>query len=173
MLLNAEEQGLVGSRAYARDQAALGVDVVAVLQLDMIGYDVAPERAFELHAGFSPSPAVEQRSVALAGTVVAATGAVSPGLPAPQLYPVAGEQDPGEERSDHYSFQLNGFPACLASEDFFWPGPGRPGAGRQPELPLIGRHDDRRKLRPGHLPSRHHSRLDQRHPLRRTRCRSS
>ena len=133
VLLNAEEQGLVGSRAYARDQAALGVDVVAVLQLDMIGYDVAPERAFELHAGFSPSPAVEQRSVALAGTVAAATGAVSPGLPAPQLYPVAGEQDPGEERSDHYSFQLNGFPACLASEDFFLgPGPGDPAPDANP-----------------------------------------
>jgi hypothetical protein len=29
--------------------------------------DVAPGRAFELHAGFSPSAAVEQRSVELAG----------------------------------------------------------------------------------------------------------
>ena len=40
---------------------------------------------------------------------------------------VAGEPDPGEGRSDHHSFQVNGFPACLASEDFFvGPGPGAP-----------------------------------------------
>ena len=127
MLLNAEEQGLVGSRAYARDQAALGVDVVAVLQLDMIGYDVAPGRAFELHAGFSPSPAVEQRSVALAGTVVAATGAVSPGLPAPQALPGCGRAGSGRGAQRPLQLPVNGFPACLASEDFFLgPGPGTP-----------------------------------------------
>jgi hypothetical protein len=127
VLFNAEEQGLVGSRAYARDQAALGADIVAVLQLDMIGFDVAPGRAFELHAGFSPSAAVEQRSVELAGQVAAVVAAVSPDLPAPQVYPADGEPDPGEARSDHHSFQVNGFPACLASEDFFvGPGPGAP-----------------------------------------------
>ena len=127
VLFNAEEQGLVGSRAYARDQAALGADIVAVLQLDMIGYDVAPGRAFELHAGFSPSAAVEQRSVELAGQVAAVVAAVSPDLPGPQVYPADGEPDPGEGRSDHHSFQVNGFPACLASEDFFvGPGPGAP-----------------------------------------------
>ena len=54
VLFNAEEHGLVGSLAYARDQAALGTPIVAVFQLDMIGYDVLPERTFELHAGFTP-----------------------------------------------------------------------------------------------------------------------
>jgi len=127
VLFNAEEQGLVGSRAYGRDQAALGADIVAVLQLDMIGYDVAAGRAFELHAGFSPSAAVEQRSVELAGQVAAVVASVTPELPAPQIYPADGEPDPGEARSDHHSFQVNGFPACLASEDFFaGPGPGAP-----------------------------------------------
>ena len=39
----------------------------------------------------------------------------------------------GEERSDHYSFQVNGFPACLASEDFFLgPGPDDPAPDANP-----------------------------------------
>ena len=106
---------------------------VAVGLPDMLGYDVAPERAFELHAGFAPSAAVEQRSVVLAEHVAAVTAAVSPRLPAPQIYPATGEPDPGEARSDHYSFQLNGFPACLASEDFFvGPGPGAPAPDPNP-----------------------------------------
>jgi hypothetical protein len=133
VLFNAEEQGFVGSRAYVRDQRALGVDIVAALQLDMIGYDVAPGRAFELHAGYSKSAAVEQRSVGLAEQVAAVAGAVSPGLPAPQVYPVPGMGDLGQERSDHYSFHINGFPACLASEDFFvGPGSGAPAPDPNP-----------------------------------------
>jgi bacterial leucyl aminopeptidase len=56
VLFNAEEHGLVGSNAYARDQAILGTPIIAVFQMDMIGYDVLPERTFELHAGFTPHP---------------------------------------------------------------------------------------------------------------------
>lgn len=133
VLFNAEEQGMVGSRAYARDQATLGTEIVAALQLDMLGYDVAPGRSFELHAGFPPSAAVQQRSVRLAEQVAAVTAAVSPDLPAPQIYPAPGTPDPGHERSDHHSFQLNGFAACLASEDFFLgPGPGAPAPDPNP-----------------------------------------
>jgi hypothetical protein len=45
-------------------------------------------------------------------------------LPSPQLYPGgAGQSDPAESRSDHSSFQFEGYAACLASEDFF-AGPG-------------------------------------------------
>jgi leucyl aminopeptidase len=120
VLFNAEEHGLVGSRAYAREQVALGTGVVAVLQLDMVGFDAVAERTFELHAGFTPSPAVQKRSLALAELVAAQVSRVAPGLPAPQLYPGDdGTPDPAERRSDHYSFQLQGYPACLASEDFF------------------------------------------------------
>jgi hypothetical protein len=89
-----------------REQAVLGAPIVAVLQLDMIGYDVRPERTFELHAGFGPAPAVEADSLALARTVAELVAQVSPALPAPQLYPLHGEPDPAERRSDHYSFQL-------------------------------------------------------------------
>ena len=137
VLFNAEEHGLVGSNAYARDQAMLGTPVVAVLQMDMIGHDVLPERTFELHAGFTPSPAVEARSLALAQMVAELVPQVSPTLPAPQIYPASDEGDPAERRSDHYSFQLQGYTACLASEDLFaGPGPGAPPAEMNPNYHL-------------------------------------
>lgn len=137
VLFNAEEHGLVGSLAYARDQAVLGTPIVAVLQMDMIGYDVLPERTFELHAGFTPSPAVQERSLALAQMIAELVPQVSPALPAPQIYPAGGESDPAERRSDHYSFQLQGYPACLASEDLFaGPGSGAPPAEMNPKYHL-------------------------------------
>jgi Zn-dependent M28 family amino/carboxypeptidase len=137
VLFNAEEHGLVGSSAYARDQARLGTPIVAVFQMDMIGWDALPERTFEVHAGISTSAAVERRSLALARTVAALVPQVSPALPAPQLYPHAGEIDPAEARSDHHSFQANGYAACLVSEDLFaGPGPGAPPAEMNPQYHL-------------------------------------
>jgi bacterial leucyl aminopeptidase len=133
VLFNAEEQGLVGSWAYARDQAMLGTPIAAVFQLDMIGFDVLPERTFELHAGFSPSVEVEARSLELARMIAQLVPQVSHTLPAPQIYPAPGEFDEGEGRSDHYSFHQHGFTACLASEDLFaGPGPDAPPAEMNP-----------------------------------------
>ena len=123
VLFDAEEHGLIGSMAYAADQAQLQSPIVAVLQMDMIGYDVRPGREWELHAGFTPSPEVEQRSLALANMVVELVPQTSADLPPPQVCAVAGEPDAAEERSDHYSFQAHGYAACLASEDLF-AGPG-------------------------------------------------
>ena len=167
VLFNAEEQGLVGSRAYARDQAALGADIVAVLQLDMIGYDVAAGRAFELHAGFSPSAAVEQQSVELAGQVAAVVAAVSPDLPAAAGLPRGRRAGPG--RGPQRPPQLPGqrAPRVPGLRGLLRrPRSGLPDAGSQPELPLGGRRDGRRQLRPRQLPGRHRRRLAQRHPLR-------
>jgi leucyl aminopeptidase len=105
--------------------------------MDMIGFDVLPERTFELHAGFTPSLAVESRSLALAQMIGELVPQVSPSLPAPQLYPAGGEPDPAERRSDHYSFQLHGHTACLASEDLFaGPGSGAPPAEMNPDYHL-------------------------------------
>lgn len=138
VLFNAEEHGLVGSRAYAREQAGLGAPIVAVFQLDMIGFDTGPARTFELHSGFTPAPPVQNRSARLARLVASLVPRVSPGLPPPQLYPGPGGQaDPAERRSDHYSFQLEGYAACLASEDFFaGPGAGAPAADPNPNYHL-------------------------------------
>jgi Zn-dependent M28 family amino/carboxypeptidase len=137
-LFNAEEHGLVGSRAYAREQALLAAKIVAVFQMDMIGYDVNPARTFELHAGFTPSSAVQTHSARLADLIATLVPQVSPGLPAPQVYPGAGGlSDPAERRSDHYSFQLEGYAACLASEDFFaGPGPAAPAPEPNPNYHL-------------------------------------
>jgi bacterial leucyl aminopeptidase len=134
VLFNAEEHGLVGSLAYARDQALLGTAIVNVFQMDMIGWDALPAHTFELHAGFSESSTIEERSLTLARTIAEFVPQVSPSLPPPQLYPHAGEVDPAEARSDHYSFQLNGYTACLASEDLFaGPGSNAPPAEMNPQ----------------------------------------
>ena len=42
VLFNAEEHGLVGSHAYARNEAVLAAPIVAVYQMDMIGYNEEP-----------------------------------------------------------------------------------------------------------------------------------
>ncbi|WP_338491592.1 M28 family peptidase [Streptomyces sp. SJL17-4] len=126
VLFNAEEHGRVGSIAYARDQALLDTDIVAVLQMDMIGHDVAPPATFELHAGFTLSDDVQTRSLRIADLMAAMAAQISPSLPPAQIYPgPGGGADPAQERSDHYSFHVQGYAACLASEDFFaGPGPG-------------------------------------------------
>jgi bacterial leucyl aminopeptidase len=127
VLFNAEEQGMVGSWAYARDQATLGTPIAAVFQLDMIGFDVRPERTFELHAGIWSLPEVQARSLELVRMIAQLVPQVSPALPAPQIYPVPGEFDLAQNRSDHTSFHRHGFTACLASEDLFaGPGPDAP-----------------------------------------------
>ena len=137
VLFNAEEHGLVGSRAYARDEADIGTRIVAVFQMDMIGYDVLPERTFELHAGFTPSRGVQERSLALAQLIAELIPQVSPALSGPQIYPAEDEPDPAERRSDHYSFQMHGFTACLASEDLFaGPGSSAPPAEMNPNYHL-------------------------------------
>ncbi|CAA9448141.1 Bacterial leucyl aminopeptidase [uncultured Rubrobacteraceae bacterium] len=126
VLFNAEEHGLVGSKAYAADEAALAVPIVAVYQMDMVGYNVEDPRTYEVHAGVGRFPEVEQRSLALAERIGRLAEQVSPNLPAPQIY-LSSDPDPAEGRSDHASFQLVGYPACATSEDFFaGPGPGVP-----------------------------------------------
>lgn len=124
VLFNAEEHGLVGSKAYARSQAAQGAQIMAVFQMDMIGFCGAhntPPRNFEVHAGFPPNPDVETRSLALANIVQNIAETVSPNLSAPQIYPdpETGNEDPAAGRSDHGPFNERGYAACVLSEDFF------------------------------------------------------
>ncbi len=137
VLFNAEEHGLIGSRAYAREQAQINAKIVAVFQMDMIGFDLNPGRSFELHVGFTPSVSVQQRSKKLAHLIMSLVPEVSSTLPVPQLYPNGNQQDPAESRSDHYSFQREGYAACLASEDFFvGPNPDSPAPDPNPNYHL-------------------------------------
>ena len=133
VLFNAEEQGLIGSRAYARRSKARGEAIVAVWQMDMIGFNHDAPQKWELHAGFAPSAQVETRSVALASLLSGLVSQVAPGLPTPQVHRTADPQgDPADGRSDHSSFQAQGYAACLASEDFFVDAPGAPAPDANP-----------------------------------------
>jgi leucyl aminopeptidase len=135
VLFNAEEHGLVGSKAYASEQAARGTAIAAVLQMDMIGYNRQPPRTFEIHAGFDRSSAVEARSLQLAALLAQVAAIVSPDLAAAQVYPrVPGEWDPADRRSDHTAFQERGYTACAATEDLFiGPHPDSPVPEGNPE----------------------------------------
>src|SRR5262249_44474134 len=125
VLFNAEEEGLVGSQAYARLQKSIGASIVAVFQMDMIGFNKEPPRSWEIHAGFAPDAAVESRSAALARLMRSLSTKVSPSLMEPQIYlsSTSPDGDPASGRSDHGPFQAQGYAACCSSEDFFV-GPG-------------------------------------------------
>jgi Fungalysin metallopeptidase (M36)/Peptidase family M28 len=127
VLFNAEEEGLVGSRVYARQQRARQAPIVAVYQMDMIGYHERPPRSWEVHAGYSQSAEVEARSLALARVLRQVTSIVSPALELPQIYASVMAGDPAAGRSDHAPFQAQGYAACVVSEDFF--------AGPDPDSP--------------------------------------
>ena len=120
VLFNAEEQGLIGSQEYARDEAQANAPIIAVYQLDMIGYREEQNEIplpFEVHVGHRNCPAVEQRSLKLARQIEKLVPQVSPNLKSPQIYETPA--DPGDPRSDHSSFQQVGYRACLVSEDLF------------------------------------------------------
>lgn len=123
---NAEEAGLVGSKAYAAHLKATGAPVKAVLCADMLGYNSDAFRLFEIHAGFT-DPAVRDRSLAAASLVQSWAATLGGLLPA-QLYkgtsasvgaPDRELYDPAINRSDHAAFHQQGYGAALVSEDYF------------------------------------------------------
>jgi leucyl aminopeptidase len=122
LLFNDEERGLCGSRAYAGEQAALGAPIMAVFQMDMIGFTSSRQRLFELHAGCWDNPKVQLLSERLADLAAAVAGEVSPNLAPAQIFLFGTYLDPASGTSDHTSFHKCGYPACLASENPF-PGP--------------------------------------------------
>ena len=116
VLFNCEEEGLVGSQAYARLQRSPDTRIAAVFQMDMIGYNVHPPLTWEVHAGCASRSDVEQNSLELCELLRQSVGPVSDGLEAVQIYR---SPDPADGRSDHSSFQSLGYPACVISGDFF------------------------------------------------------
>ncbi|MEP1576005.1 M20/M25/M40 family metallo-hydrolase [Roseibium album] len=134
ILFNAEEHGLIGSSAYARDAAAADEGIVALFQMDMIGYNKNLPRTFEVHTGCKTSPEVEARSRILAERIREVTELVSPSLSIPQIYPGPDGVDPADGRSDHAPFQRRGYAACVTSEDFFvGPNPDSPSPEDNPD----------------------------------------
>jgi leucyl aminopeptidase len=116
VLFNAEEEGLVGSRAYARLQRARQASVAGVFQMDMVGFNREEPRSWELHVGCRTAPDVEAASLSLAHALRRLTPQVSPELVAPQIYRSGpGIDDPADGRSDHSSFHAFGYPALRIS----------------------------------------------------------
>jgi Zn-dependent M28 family amino/carboxypeptidase len=105
VLFTGEEQGLVGSRAYAGKLAGDGVHIVGVYNMDMIGYDSDDDSAFEAHAG------TREESLKLADLLVQTITTYEIKLVPDVLEAGA------TNRSDHASFWSRGYPAVLVIED--------------------------------------------------------
>ncbi|MBK8048014.1 MAG: M20/M25/M40 family metallo-hydrolase [Anaerolineales bacterium] len=104
-----EEQGVCGSGAYAAAAAARNDDIVAVINLDMIGYDAAGEPTLRLHTRWWNNPA-SAGDKAIADAFVGVVDDYEL-----DLVPIVTRD--GETASDHSSFWDRGYPAILAIED--------------------------------------------------------
>ena len=105
---NGEEQGLIGSSAYAALMAQQGEDIVGVYNCDMIAY-----------RGTDPAPAdlviyTNSASQSLATTLADAVQYYTPGL----LDPIVLVES--MSGSDHYSFWTQGYRAVCSIEDAAW-----------------------------------------------------
>lgn len=103
-LWDEEEQGLIGSHFYAQ-QARDGYDsIIAVINLDMIGWDSNNDNAAEIHT----------RDIAnsnqLKNSIINVNQNYDVGLTLSVI-------NPGTNRSDHYSFWLRNYSAVLIIED--------------------------------------------------------
>ncbi|MDO8881379.1 MAG: M20/M25/M40 family metallo-hydrolase [Pseudotabrizicola sp.] len=122
---NAEESGLVGSKAYAAHLKAMRAPIRGVVCADMMGFNSDANRLFEVHAGYT-DPAIRDLSDPLA-TQLAAAAAEYGALAPAQIYrgtstfggPDRNVYDGAINRSDHAAFHQQGWGAVLASEDFF------------------------------------------------------
>jgi hypothetical protein len=105
VLFTGEEQGLIGSRAYASRMAGQGAQILGVFNMDMIGYDSDRDGAFEIHAGTREGP------IALARLMVNTLKTFEIKLTPDVL------ESGATNRSDHGSFWRHNYPAVLVIED--------------------------------------------------------
>jgi hypothetical protein len=108
VLFTGEEQGLLGSQAYAAQRWNMGEHISGVINLDMIGFNSDNEPTFDLYASSLVSGSVE-----LAHTfeqVVSAYGL--------DLEPRLMIDDELGSWSDNKSFWDQGYPAILVIEDW-------------------------------------------------------
>ncbi len=103
VLFTGEEQGLVGSRAYAGRLKREGAQILGVFNMDMIGYDSDNDGVFEIQAP-------DEDSFRLAELLIATTNHYSLAL----MPDVPSQAPPW---SDHASFARQGYPAVLLIED--------------------------------------------------------
>jgi len=102
-----EEQGLLGAQAYAAKVQADGDNIVAVFNMDMIGYDAVDGPTLRIHTRPGNSG-----DLAIANTFVDVVS----------VYGLSGDLSPiidpdGITASDHAAFWSRGYSAVLAIED--------------------------------------------------------
>jgi aminopeptidase YwaD len=105
-LWSGEEQGLLGSAAYAAEAAARGDTIAGVFNYDMIAWDGNGDNSVELHCGTMGSSLVLGNL--FGGVVTDYNIALAPDILTWQ----------STDRSDHASFWDNNYPAMLGIEDF-------------------------------------------------------
>jgi len=103
VLFTGEEQGLVGSRAYAGRLKREGANIVGVFNMDMIGYDSDGNGVFEIQAPDEDSYQLGQLLISINNRYDL------------RLAPEVPDQAP--PWSDHASFARQGYPAVLIIED--------------------------------------------------------
>jgi hypothetical protein len=107
-LWTGEEQGLLGSNAYAERAAARGEKILGVLNLDMIAWNTPGSPPdIDLHA-----TALRPATVELANQFASVVGAYGMDL-LPEV------RTDGTGASDHASFWDSGYTAILGIEDFY------------------------------------------------------
>ncbi len=108
-LFTGEEQGLIGSYAYARKAYARGDDIDGVLNLDMVGYNTLGSPATtSLHTRRDNNNNADD--LAIANLFKDVTSTYNIGL-IPSII------KDNESGSDHYPFWTKGYPGILAIED--------------------------------------------------------
>jgi Zn-dependent M28 family amino/carboxypeptidase len=113
VLFTGEEQGLLGSDAYAADCAARGESIHGVVNLDMIGYNTG-EPAFNLYArsGTYPGASGSRQLAEVFSNVVELYNLnLAPHRIHNDTYPL-------RWGSDQWSFLNRGYPAILVIEDY-------------------------------------------------------
>jgi photosystem II stability/assembly factor-like uncharacterized protein len=101
-----EEQGLLGSAAYAEKASDQGDTILGVLNCDMIAYDGNGDRVMEVHSG------LPEQNQALADILIGVISDYGLNLVPEKI------TDGASHSSDHASFWDYGFPAILGHEDY-------------------------------------------------------
>ena len=112
VLFTGEEQGMLGSEAYADAVKASGENITAVINMDMIAWSSDSSHPIRLHTRQTSDPSGYAADMVIAGALNQSV----------YLYGLKSNLTPvftpdGETASDHDSFWNNGYPAILAIED--------------------------------------------------------
>jgi hypothetical protein len=109
VLFTGEEQGLIGSAAYAADCAALGEDIRGVINLDMIAYNSDELRIIDLYASSNVPASLDLTRIFSDVIGIYGLDLVPQRFDVQSGFPI--------QYSDQWHFLQQGYPAFLAIED--------------------------------------------------------